>query len=493
MIVRFPVASVALVGFGWLACVLAGWVPAGIPSAPLLAEESVRPLEVLYITGGCCHDYDAQKEIIARGLESRARIRTTVIHEGGSSTDHKVSVYTKPDWSKGYDVVFHNECFANVKDPAFLKLIVAEHEKGVPAVLMHCAMHCYRAGNDDWFRFCGITSSGHGAHYPYTATLIAEHPILRGLPKNWEIPNEELYYCDKVWPTATPLAEAVSREKQAPQTVLWTNQFGKARVVGTTIGHYSKTVEMPAFLDLLTRSTLWAAGKLNDDGTPADGLAHPSGGGAPDWAASVKLPPEEQSRAARLFNGRDFTGWEGHIDPYWSIADGTIVASNDASNPPKVSTYLLTTKPYRNFRLLLEGQLAESEMHSGVSLWGKKFEHDGETSSYQGHLVMFPSGWGLYDLFRRQGLSGDQDGKAKAAGKQHDWNRMEILAIGSRIRLVVNGRFVFDWTDPTPELCVAGPIGLQLHSNTVPQKIQFRGLVVVDDPQDVLVTATPAP
>lgn len=93
--------------------------------------------------------------------------------------------------------------------------------------------------------------------------------------------------------------------------------------------------------------------------------------GAPDWAASVKLPPEEQSRAARLFNGRDFTGWEGHIDPYWSIADGTIVASNDASNPPKVSTYLLTTKPYRNFRLLLEGQLAESEMHSGVSLWGK--------------------------------------------------------------------------------------------------------------------------
>jgi len=58
---------------------------------------------------------------------------------------------------------------------------------------------------------------------------------------------------------------------------------------------------------------------------------------------------------------------------------------------------------------------------------------------------------------------------------------------------VVNGHFAFDWTDPAPELCIAGPIGLQLHSNTVPQEIRFRGLVVVEDPQDVLVTATPVP
>jgi len=81
------------------------------------AAEAGKPLEVLYITGGCCHDYDGQKKVITQGLASRAKINCTVIHEGGTTTDHKVSIYSKPDWSKGYDVVFHNECFAGLKDP----------------------------------------------------------------------------------------------------------------------------------------------------------------------------------------------------------------------------------------------------------------------------------------------------------------------------------------------------------------------------------------
>ncbi|MFM8704038.1 MAG: ThuA domain-containing protein [Planctomycetia bacterium] len=242
------------------------------PSIGRAAEEA-KPLEVLYITGGCCHDYEGQKRVITQGLAARARINTTVVHEGGDRTDHKISIYSKPDWSKGYDVIFHNECFSAVKDPEFLKLIVAEHEKGTPAVVMHCAMHCYRVGADDWYKFVGITSPGHGAHYEYAVHSIAEHPILTGLHKTWEVPKEELYYCDKVWDTAKPLAEAMSRERNARQTVIWTNQYGKARVFGTTIGHYTHTVEMPQFLDLVTRGTLWAAGKLQDDGTPVAELS----------------------------------------------------------------------------------------------------------------------------------------------------------------------------------------------------------------------------
>jgi CubicO group peptidase (beta-lactamase class C family) len=67
---------------------------------------------------------------------------------------------------------------------------------------------------------------------------------------------------------------------------------------------------------------------------------------------------------------------------------------------------------------------------------------------------------------------------------------MEILAIGRRIRHVVNGQLVADWSDPQPELCEAGPIGLQLHSNSVAQEVQWRGLILTENPQDVLVTAT---
>lgn len=244
------------------------------PAHPIArAADPGKPLEVLYVTGGCCHDYDAQKELIVRGMAARARIRTTVVHEGGTSTNHPISIYGKPDWAKGYDVVFHNECFSDVKDPTFLEKILAEHKKGVPAVLMHCAMHCYRVGNDEWFRFCGITSPGHGAHYAYTCRLLGSHPILAGMPREWAVPKEELYYSDKVWPTATPLGEALSTDRNALQTCIWTNQYGPTRVFATTIGHYAETVATEEFLGLVTRGTLWAAGKLRDDGTPVPELA----------------------------------------------------------------------------------------------------------------------------------------------------------------------------------------------------------------------------
>jgi hypothetical protein len=216
--------------------------------------------------------------------------------------------------------------------------------------------------------------------------------------------------------------------------------------------------------------------------------AHADGG---NWAATVTFPPSE--KPVQLWNGKDFEGWEGNTgengtDKYFMIKDNAIVARNEASNAPAVSNYLLTKKPYRNFRLVFEGKLAESKMHSGIAIWGKKYEKDGQKYSYQGHLVMFPSGWGFYDLFRRNSIYRD-DGRAKKADNG-DWNRMEILAIGNRIRLAVNGQLVADWSDPKPELCEAGPIGLQLHSNKVPQEVRFRGLILSENPEDRLITVT---
>jgi hypothetical protein len=217
-------------------------------------------------------------------------------------------------------------------------------------------------------------------------------------------------------------------------------------------------------------------------------LAGPAGAAdKADWSEQQvsKLPAGEEP--VRLFNGKDLSGWEGQISKYWSVQDGAIVGKNGKDDAPKASTYLVTKDPYRNFRLIFEGKLAESEMHTGIALWGKTVEKESDPYSYMGHLVMYPSGYGYWDLYRRNSIYKD-DGRAKKAGKQHDWNRMEILAIGDRIRHVVNGKLVADWTDPQPELPQKGPIGLQLHSNKVPQEVQFRGLILTVDPEDRLVT-----
>jgi hypothetical protein len=198
-----------------------------------------------------------------------------------------------------------------------------------------------------------------------------------------------------------------------------------------------------------------------------------------------EIPPKTgKSETIKLSNGKDLEGWEGRTD-LWSVKDGVIVGKN--TEPITVSTYLLTKRKFSDFRLTATVKLVESEMHSGIAMWGKKYEKDSEKFSYQGHLVMFPSGWGMYDLFRRNGLPVDGE-PAKKVGKQHDWNDLEILAQGNRVRLVANGHLVVDWRDPQPELVEEGPIGLQLHSNMVPQEVHFKDLVLTTFPEDKLTT-----
>lgn len=229
--------------------------------------------------------------------------------------------------------------------------------------------------------------------------------------------------------------------------------------------------------------------------TPLVAVAQDKKDPAPKKEAPIVPPREGKAETKKLFDGKSLDGWEGYSD-LWSVKDGTIVAKNTA--PLKYSTYLLTKDKYTDFRLTFACKLVTSEMHSGVSFWGEVYpKADGKVTdpkkdrsehTYKGHLVMFPSGYGMYDLFGRNGLG--VDGKpAQKVGKQHDWNDIEILAQGNRVRVAVNGTAVVDWRDPLPDRIKEGPIGLQLHSNTVPQELHWKGLVLETFPkEDKLLT-----
>jgi hypothetical protein len=197
------------------------------------------------------------------------------------------------------------------------------------------------------------------------------------------------------------------------------------------------------------------------------------------------VPPREGKREAiKLFNGKDLTGWVGH-EKYWSVQDGVIIGKNTKTVP--VSTYLLTKRKFSDFRLVFEFKLARSEMHSGIAMWGRVAPEKGDPYTYAGHLVMFPSDYGFYDLYGRNLIHANAD-KARKVGKQHDWNKIEILAQGNRIRFVLNGVLISDWREPRPERIKEAPIGLQLHSNKVPQEVQFKGLSLETFPEDKLTT-----
>jgi Trehalose utilisation len=248
------------------------------------ADEPDKPIRALLVIGGCCHDYAHQKDILTKGISSKANVVWTIAYmptpDPKTATQLLNPVYEKPDWSKGYDVVVHDECSADVKDLAIIDRILKPHRDGLPGVVLHCGMHCYRTAGWDikgkvtpWFEFTGLQSTGHGSQLPIGVTLIdKESPITKDMA-DWTTIHEELYnnFAGHLLDTAHPLARGTQAYKKAGKdvvdddVVVWTNLYnGKTRVFATTLGHNNETVGNDRYLDLITRGLLWSVDKLDD-------------------------------------------------------------------------------------------------------------------------------------------------------------------------------------------------------------------------------------
>lgn len=241
----------------------------------LQAEDKPTGLKGLLITGGCCHDYENQKRIITEGMSQRVNITWDVIHEGGSGKEHKVSVYSDPNWAKKYDIIFHNECFGGVTDDDFVKGIAAAHHDGVPAIFVHCSLHSYRnapVGADAWRELIGVTSRSHEKKRGVKAVRVNDgHPVMKGFPAHWQTPNGELYKIEQEWPNCIPLARAYGEDTKKDHTVIWLNTFGRARIFGTSLGHHNETMNNDVWLDVVARGLLWSVDRLQPNGRPMKG------------------------------------------------------------------------------------------------------------------------------------------------------------------------------------------------------------------------------
>ena len=256
-------------------------VCAALLALPAFGAEP-KPLRALLITGGCCHDYAKQKDILKQGLEERVYVVVDQVHTDDKSTKPPLAILGNPDYAKGYDIVIHDECAADVSDPKIIAGVLAPHRAGMPGLNLHCAMHCYRVGNPGqkaeagsersaWFDYLGIQSSRHDWQKPIAIQFVDKaHLITKGL-EDWSTTNEELYNNVQIFPTVIALARGKQPQKQNGMTndvesvVAWVNQYGKARVFSTTIGHNNTTVGDPRYIDLLARSLVWACAKPEHD------------------------------------------------------------------------------------------------------------------------------------------------------------------------------------------------------------------------------------
>lgn len=256
---------------------LSATLPVLLALASTASAAPAKPIRALLVTGGCCHDYENQKKIISDGISARANVTWTVVHEGGDTRTHRISIYEKNDWATGYDVIVHNECFGQVEDVAFVERIAAAHQAGVPAVMLHCSAHSYRAAKTDAWRECvGQTSMSHEKRRDLEIKVMkADHPVMKGFPMSWLDKEDELYKNEKLWPNTSPLAQAYGQDTKKDHVVIWVNTYGKGRVFGTTLGHLNSTMQDPVYLELVTRGLLWACDKLQVNGQPKQGYGAP--------------------------------------------------------------------------------------------------------------------------------------------------------------------------------------------------------------------------
>lgn len=265
-----PLAGIA---FAVLAAAVLGTAAPAAAPAP-----DAKPVRALLVIGGCCHDYKKQAELLTKGISGRANVQWAVAYDPDTTTKHLNPVYEKEDWSKGFDVVVHDECSADVKDVKIIERILKPHKAGLPGVVLHCGMHSYRSEGypkaTPWFEFTGLASTGHGPQAPIEVRYTdKESAITKGLD-GWKTINEELYNnaAGKLLDTAQPLAQGKQtiknkdgKERTDEAVVVWTNTYnGKAKVFATTLGHNNDTVADARYLDLVARGLLWSVGKLDD-------------------------------------------------------------------------------------------------------------------------------------------------------------------------------------------------------------------------------------
>src|SRR5690606_24150035 len=170
-------------------------------------------------------------------------------------------------------------------------------------------------------------------------------------------------------------------------------------------------------------------------------------------------------------DGRTLARWRGN-EKLWSVENGEIVGES-----PGISRneFLIGDLLVRDFRLTFEVRLEPNAGNSGVQFRSEALPR-GDVRGYQADIGQ--GWWGkLYEEHGRELLWSESGEKHVRRG---EWNRYEILAVGSRIRTRINGELCVDLDDK--EGAREGIIALQLHSGGA-MEVRFRRFELEVDPK----------
>jgi hypothetical protein len=188
----------------------------------------------------------------------------------------------------------------------------------------------------------------------------------------------------------------------------------------------------------------------------------------------------EPDKSVSLFNGKDFTGWEGDTKTTWRIEDGCIVGGSLDAVVPR-NEFLCTTKTYGDFELKAKFKLVgdKAKANAGIQFRTTRIPNHHEVSGYQADVGQ--NYWGaLYDESRRKKVLAQPDPKLlDGLIKFDDWNEYTIRCEGPRVRLWLNGKLTVDYTEADEKIDRTGVIGLQIHGGAK-AKAYYKDIRIVE-------------
>jgi type 1 glutamine amidotransferase len=238
-------------------------------TAPLVRAEDKQPIKVLLITGDHGHNWKETTPFLQK-LLTKAGMKVDI-------TETPAKDLTTANLA-GYDVLFLN--YKDTKNGAPATRWSEENkaaftdavEGGKGLVIYHHASSAFTSGGQFDKVFEKVIAGGwrkqgnHGKRHVFRVTTRkAEHPIMKGMPAEFQHANDELYQNSVMPPHSEILATAYADKSIDPKNsakdepVVWVNKYGKGRVCENVLGHDVAAMQSLGFQTLLARCVEWAA------------------------------------------------------------------------------------------------------------------------------------------------------------------------------------------------------------------------------------------
>jgi len=190
-----------------------------------------------------------------------------------------------------------------------------------------------------------------------------------------------------------------------------------------------------------------------------------------------EIPRKRLTYSRNLFNGADMNGWQpvGGKEGTWGVNSGILYTAGEGGG------WLSTTKEFGDFQLDLDFRVAEGG-NSGVFIRSPREGDPAYTGIEIQVLDDYAAEYATLKPWQYCGsMYGVQPPSLRATKKANEWQHMQIVADGPRIKVLLNNQLVVDADVVThmdkeafhPGLKRrAGFIGLQSHS----AKVEYRNI-----------------